>query len=62
MSARFKPSKALKIIKRFKAMKVLIVHYSLFGHTHFLAAAIEKGAAEVEGAFVEMKRVSETLS
>jgi len=29
-------------------MKVLIAHYSLFGHTHFLAEAIEKGAAEVE--------------
>jgi hypothetical protein len=25
-------------------MKDLIVHYTLFGHTHFLAEAIEKGA------------------
>ncbi len=43
-------------------MKVLIVHYTLFGHTHFLAEAIEKGAAEVEGADIEMKRIPETLS
>jgi NAD(P)H dehydrogenase (quinone) len=43
-------------------MKALIVHYTLFGHTHFLAEAIEKGAAEVDGAVVEMRRVPETLS
>ncbi len=43
-------------------MNVLIVHYSLFGHTHFLAEAIEKGASEVEGAVVEMRRVPEIMS
>lgn len=43
-------------------MNVLIIHYSLFGHTHFLAEAVEKGAAEVEGAVIEMRRVPETLS
>jgi NAD(P)H dehydrogenase (quinone) len=43
-------------------MKALIVHYSLFGHTHFLAEAIEKGASEIEGAIVEMRRVPEMLS
>ncbi len=43
-------------------MKTLIVHYTLFGHTHFLAEAIEKGAAEVEGGVVEMRRVPEILN
>jgi NAD(P)H dehydrogenase (quinone) len=43
-------------------MKVLIVHYTLFGHTHFLAEAVEKGASEVDGIVVEMRRVPETLS
>jgi hypothetical protein len=36
-------------------MKALIVHYSLFGHTHFLAEAIEKGASGIEGTIVEMR-------
>ena len=43
-------------------MKALIAHYSLFGHTHFLAEAIEKGASEIEGAIVAMRRVPEMLS
>ena len=43
-------------------MRVLIVHYTLSGHTHFLAEAIEKGAQEVEDAIVEMRRVPESLS
>ncbi|MFB3766227.1 MAG: NAD(P)H:quinone oxidoreductase [Methanotrichaceae archaeon] len=43
-------------------MKVLIVHYTLFGHTHFLAEAIEDGAGEVAGTVVEMRRVPETMS
>ena len=43
-------------------MRVLIVHYTLSGHTHFLAEAIEKGAYEVEDVSVEMRRVPETLS
>jgi NAD(P)H dehydrogenase (quinone) len=43
-------------------MKILIVHYSLFGHTHFLAEAIEKGAQEIKNAVVEMRRVPEYLS
>ena len=43
-------------------MKVLIVHYTLSGHTHFLAEEIEKGAQEVENAIVKMRRVPETLS
>ncbi len=43
-------------------MRVLIVHYTLYGHIHFLAEAIEKGAQEIEGAVVEMRRVPESLS
>ncbi|MDD1753167.1 MAG: NAD(P)H:quinone oxidoreductase, partial [Methanotrichaceae archaeon] len=43
-------------------MNILIVHYSLFGHTHFLAEAVEKGAQEIENAVVEMRRVPESLS
>ncbi len=42
-------------------MKALIIHYTLFGHTHFLTEAIEKGAAGVEGTVVEMRRVPEIL-
>jgi NAD(P)H dehydrogenase (quinone) len=45
-----------------KFMRVLIAHYTLYGHTHFLAEAIEKGALEIENAVVEMRRVPEVLS
>jgi len=34
----------------------------LYGHTHFLAEAIEEGVQEIEGAVVEMRRVPESLS
>lgn len=39
---------------------ILIIHHSLHGHTHFLAESIEKGALEVKGAQVEMRRVPVT--
>ena len=42
-------------------MKVLVVYYSMYGHTHRMAEAIAEGAREVEGAEVEMCRVPETL-
>lgn len=42
-------------------MKILVVYYSMYGHTHRMAAAVAEGAKEVEGAEVEMYRVPETL-
>lgn len=42
-------------------MKILIVYYSMYGHVHTLAEALAKGAKEVEGAEVELRRVPETL-
>jgi NAD(P)H dehydrogenase (quinone) len=44
-----------------KAMKVLIVYYSVYGHIHRMAEAVAQGAKEVKGAEVEMRRVPETL-
>jgi len=43
-------------------MKALIVFYSLYGHIYQMAEAVAKGAAEVNGAEVSLKRVPETLS
>jgi len=43
-------------------MKVLLVYYSMYGHLHRLMEAAAEGAAQVEGAVVEMRRVPETLS
>ncbi len=43
-------------------MNILIVHYSLFGHTHYLAEAVEKGVCEIENVVAEMRRVPESLS
>jgi NAD(P)H dehydrogenase (quinone) len=42
-------------------MKVLVVFYSLYGHVFQMAEAIAEGAAQVEGAEVDIRRVSETL-
>jgi NAD(P)H dehydrogenase (quinone) len=42
-------------------MKILVVYYSLYGHIHRMAQAVAEGAAGVEGAAVEMRRVPETL-
>ncbi len=42
-------------------MKVLIVYYSMYGHTHRMAEAVAEGVKEVEGAEVELRRVPETL-
>lgn len=40
-------------------MKILIVYYSLYGHTYQLARAVEKGVASVKGAEAVLRRVQE---
>jgi NAD(P)H dehydrogenase (quinone) len=40
-------------------MKILIVYYSLYGHTQKLARAVEEGARTVPGAEVILRRVEE---
>jgi NAD(P)H dehydrogenase (quinone) len=42
-------------------MKVLVVFYSVYGHTYRMAEAAAEGAREVAGAEVELRRVPETL-
>ncbi len=42
-------------------MKILIAFYSMYGHTYQMAKAVAEGASEVEGAEVEIKRISETI-
>jgi len=42
-------------------MKVLVLYYSTYGHVHHMAQAIAKGAREVSGAEVVLRRVPETL-
>jgi NAD(P)H dehydrogenase (quinone) len=40
-------------------MRILIVYYSLYGHTYHLARAVEKGVASVPGARAVLRRVEE---
>jgi len=40
-------------------MKVLIVYYSMFGHTYRLAKAVEKGVASVKGVEAVLRKVKE---
>lgn len=42
-------------------MKVLIVYYSMYGHTHRMAQAVAEGVQEVSGAQAVLRRVPETL-
>ncbi len=42
-------------------MKVLIVYYSMYGHTRRMAEAVKEGAGRVGGADVGICRVPETL-
>lgn len=42
--------------------KVLIVYYSMYGHTHKMAEAIAAGVSDVPGCEAIIKRVPETLS
>jgi len=41
---------------------VLVVYYTMNGHTYRLAEAVAEGARQVEGADVALRRVPETLS
>lgn len=40
-------------------MKLLIVYYSLYGHTYQLAQAIAEGARQVDGIDIEVRKVKE---
>ena len=42
--------------------KVLIVHYSMYGHIFKMAEAVAEGVRQVEGCEAVIKRVPETLS
>ncbi|MCX7918136.1 MAG: NAD(P)H:quinone oxidoreductase [bacterium] len=42
-------------------MKILIVFYSMYGHTYRMAEAVAEGAKEVPGTEVVLRRVPETL-
>ena len=42
-------------------MKVLIVYYSMYGHSLKMAQAVAQGAEEIDGAKAELRRVPETL-
>jgi len=42
-------------------MKVLVVFYSMYGHTYKMAQAIAEGVKEVPGADAVLRRVPETL-
>lgn len=42
--------------------KVLIVHYSMYGHVLKMAEAVAEGVRDVEGCEATIKRVPETLS
>jgi len=40
-------------------MRILVVYYSLYGHTYKMARAVEEGAKSVKGAEVQFRRVEE---
>lgn len=42
--------------------KVIVIYHSLYGHVEAMANAVAEGAREVAGAFVDVRRVPETLS
>lgn len=44
-----------------RAVKVLVVFYSMYGHVYRMAQAVAEGAGEVPGAEVALRRVPETL-
>jgi len=42
-------------------MNILVIFYSMYGHTYEMAKAVVEGAEEVEKAEVELMRVEETI-
>lgn len=42
-------------------MKILVIFYSMYGHTYRMAEAVAEGAREVPGSEVALKRVPETV-
>ena len=42
--------------------KILVLYHSIYGHVETMAQAVAKGAREVAGAQVDIKRVPETMS
>jgi NAD(P)H dehydrogenase (quinone) len=42
-------------------MKILVLYYSMYGHTYKMAEAVAEGASEVPGTQVDIRRVPETL-
>ena len=42
--------------------KILVLYHSMYGHIETMAQAVAKGAREVAGAQVDVKRVPETMS
>jgi NAD(P)H dehydrogenase (quinone) len=54
--------KTIGFYERRNRMKLLVVYYSMFGHIHRMAEDVSKGAAEVNGTEVTIRRVPETLS
>lgn len=45
----------------FKMAKILVLYHSFYGHIETMANAVAKGAREVQGAQVDLKRVPETI-
>lgn len=41
--------------------RILVLYYSMYGHTEILASAVAEGAAGVEGVEVHVKRVQELM-
>ena len=48
-------------ISQEETMKLLVVYYSMYGHIYQMAKSVAAGAASIEGANVEIRRVPETL-
>jgi NAD(P)H dehydrogenase (quinone) len=53
------PTIAKNVTKGRLRMKILVVYYSMYGHTFEMARAVEEGARAVDGIEVELRRVQE---